>query len=44
MENIKWLGAPYNYTTEISEHYHIEIAKKAYKATNHKEVIKQMIL
>ena len=44
VENIKWLGAPYNYTTEISEHYHIEIAKKAYKATKCKEVVKQMLL
>lgn len=27
-ENICWLGASYNYSTEISEYYHMEIAKK----------------
>ncbi|KIJ29623.1 hypothetical protein M422DRAFT_125251, partial [Sphaerobolus stellatus SS14] len=43
-ENIRWLGAPYNYPTEISEHYQIEVAKKAYKATNRKEYVKQMLL
>ncbi|KIJ29743.1 hypothetical protein M422DRAFT_268776 [Sphaerobolus stellatus SS14] len=43
-ENILLLGAPYNYSTEISEHYHIEIAKKAYKATNQKDYVKQMLV
>jgi len=43
-ENIRWLGAPYNYSTEINEQYHIEIAKKAHKATNLKDYIKQMLL
>ncbi|KIJ53862.1 hypothetical protein M422DRAFT_85147, partial [Sphaerobolus stellatus SS14] len=43
-ENICWLGSPYNYSTEISEQYHIEVAKKAYKATNRKEYVKQMLL
>ncbi|KIJ43038.1 hypothetical protein M422DRAFT_137116, partial [Sphaerobolus stellatus SS14] len=43
-ENIRWLGAPYNYSTEITERYHIEVAKKAYKATNRKDYMKQMIL
>ena len=43
-ENIRWLGAPYNYSTEITERYHIEIAKKAYKATNRKNYAEQMLL
>jgi len=43
-ENIRWLGTPYNYSTEITERYHIEIAKKAHKATNRKDYIKQMLL
>ncbi|KAF8589263.1 hypothetical protein K439DRAFT_1612853 [Ramaria rubella] len=42
-ENIRWLRVPFNYTTEISERYHIEVAKKAHKATNHKNYITQMI-
>ncbi|KAF8581410.1 hypothetical protein K439DRAFT_1353989 [Ramaria rubella] len=42
-ENIRWLGVPFNYTTEISERYHIEVAKKAHKATNCKNYITQMI-
>jgi len=41
--NICWLGAPYNYSTEISEQYHIDVVKKAYKATNRKDYVKQMI-
>ncbi|KIJ43239.1 hypothetical protein M422DRAFT_170075, partial [Sphaerobolus stellatus SS14] len=43
-ENIHWLGAPYYYSTEISEKYHIEGAKKAHKATNRKDYLKQMLL
>ncbi|KAF8574011.1 hypothetical protein K439DRAFT_1649881 [Ramaria rubella] len=42
-ENIRWLGVSFNYTTEISEHYHIEVAKKAHEATNRKNYITQMI-
>ncbi|KIJ34947.1 hypothetical protein M422DRAFT_262910 [Sphaerobolus stellatus SS14] len=43
-DNIHWLGAPYNYSTEISECCHIEIAKKVYKATNPKDYMQQMLL
>jgi hypothetical protein len=43
-DNICWLAAPHNYSTEISERYHIEIAKKAHKATNRKDYLKQMLL
>ncbi|KAF8581783.1 hypothetical protein K439DRAFT_1647782 [Ramaria rubella] len=42
-ENIRWLGVPFNYTNEISECYHIEVAKKAHKDTNCKNYITQMI-
>ena len=42
--NIRWTASPYNYSTEISEQYHIDIAKKAYKSTNRKNYISQMLL
>ncbi|KAF8574308.1 hypothetical protein K439DRAFT_1624428 [Ramaria rubella] len=42
-ENIRWAGATNNYSTEISECYHIEFVKWAYEHTNHKEYIDQMI-
>ncbi|KAF8577332.1 hypothetical protein K439DRAFT_1649110 [Ramaria rubella] len=42
-EKIRWLGVPFNYTTEISERYHIEVAKKAHKATNFNNYITRMI-
>ncbi|KAF8575337.1 hypothetical protein K439DRAFT_1370184, partial [Ramaria rubella] len=41
--NVQWLGATQNYSTEITERYHIDIAKKAHKATNHKNYIEQML-
>jgi len=42
--NIRWVACSYNYSTEISERYHIDIAKKAYKSTNQKNYITQMLL
>jgi hypothetical protein len=37
------LGTTDNYNTDTSEHYHIDVAKKAWAATNHKNVVPQML-
>jgi hypothetical protein len=42
-EVIEWLGTTDNYNTETSERYHIDVAKKAWAATNHKNVVPQML-
>ena len=42
-EVIEWLGTTDNYNTETSERYHIDVAKRAWAATNHKNVIPQML-
>jgi len=42
--NIRWVACPYNYSTEISERYHIDIVKRAYKSTNRKNYIEQMLI
>lgn len=41
---IERLGTTDNYNTETSERYHIEIAKRAWKATNHRNYVIQMCL
>ena len=41
---IKWLGTPDNFDTEYSERLHIDFAKDAYQATNHKNELLQMTL
>lgn len=43
LENIRDLGTPDNYSTEICESLHIPFCKKAYKATNRKEYDEQII-
>ncbi|KAF8509304.1 hypothetical protein BU17DRAFT_70477 [Hysterangium stoloniferum] len=42
-EHIRWVGATNNYSTEISERYHIDLVKSAFEHTNHKDYITQMI-
>lgn len=39
---IQWLGTTDNYNTEHTERLHIDFAKQAYKATNHKDEFFQM--
>lgn len=41
---IKDLGSPDNYNTEYTERLHIDYAKDAYNATNHKDELPQMAL
>ena len=41
--SISLFGATDNYNTEQSERLHIDFAKKAYRATNFKDEIKQMV-
>lgn len=43
LQNIRDLGTPDNYSTEIGETLHIPFCKKAYKATNRKEYDEQII-
>ena len=38
-EVIEWFGSTDNYNAETSEHYHIDVAKRAWAATNHKNGI-----
>ena len=42
--SIKLFGTTDNYNTEHSEHLHIDLAKDAYAATNHKDKLAQMTL
>ncbi|KAF8575593.1 hypothetical protein K439DRAFT_1285964, partial [Ramaria rubella] len=42
-DHIRWAGATNNYSTEISERYHIDMVKMAYEHTNRKEYIPQII-
>lgn len=44
MKFIKWLGTTDNYNTEYTERLHIDFAKDAYEATNHKDEFEQMCL
>ena len=39
---IYWLGSPDNFNTSYTERLHIDYAKEAYDATNHKEEFAQM--
>lgn len=39
---IRWLGSPDNFNTSYTERLHIDYAKEAYDATNHKEEFAQM--
>ncbi|KAG8910614.1 hypothetical protein FRC00_007874, partial [Tulasnella sp. 408] len=41
---IRKFGATDNYNTENTERLHIDMAKDAYRATNHKDILPQMIL
>lgn len=41
---IKWLGTTDNFNTEYTERLHIDLAKDAYAATNHKDEFYQMTL
>ena len=41
---IRWLGTLDNFDTEYSEWLHIDFAKQAYQATNHKNELPQMTL
>lgn len=41
---IKALGTTDNYNTEYTECLHINFAKDAYKATNHKDELSQMTI
>lgn len=41
---IKSFGTTNNYNTENTEHWHIDFAKDAYRATNHKDKYAQMML
>lgn len=40
---IEWLGTTDNYNTETSERYHIDVAKRAWAASNHKDAVIQML-
>ncbi len=40
--SIRRFGSPDNFNTEYTERLHIDFAKKAYRASNHKEVLPQM--
>ena len=42
-EVIELFGTTDNYNTETSERYHIDVAKRAWLATNHKDVASQML-
>jgi len=42
-EVIELFGTTDNYNTETSERYHIDVAKRAWLATNHKDVAPQML-
>ena len=42
VSSIKLFGTTDNYNTEYSEHLHIDLAKEAYAATNHKDELVQM--
>ena len=44
IEKIKWLGTLDNFNTEYTEQLHIDFAKGAYDATNHKDELPQMTL
>ncbi|KIP02336.1 hypothetical protein PHLGIDRAFT_79255 [Phlebiopsis gigantea 11061_1 CR5-6] len=44
MDSIKWLGTLDNFNTEYTERLHIDFAKDAYAATNHKDELPQMTL
>jgi hypothetical protein len=44
VQNIKFFGTTDNYNTETSERLHIDLAKEAYRATNHKDEYPQMTL
>lgn len=44
IENISWLGTTDNFNTEYTECLHIDFAKDAYEATNHKDELPQMTL
>jgi hypothetical protein len=41
---IKWLGTTDNFDTQYTERLHIDFAKDAYEATNHKDEFAQMTL
>ncbi|KAI0338542.1 hypothetical protein BDW22DRAFT_1409533 [Trametopsis cervina] len=41
---IKWLGTTDNFDTQYTERLHIDLAKDAYEATNHKDEFAQMTL
>jgi hypothetical protein len=42
--SIRLFGMTDNYNTERSEHLHIDLAKDAYRATNHKDEYSQMTI
>ncbi|KIP01057.1 hypothetical protein PHLGIDRAFT_53274, partial [Phlebiopsis gigantea 11061_1 CR5-6] len=44
IEKIPWLGTTDNFNTEYTERLHIDFAKNAYDATNHKDEFPQMTL
>lgn len=44
VEKIKWSGTADNFNTEYTERLHIDFAKDAYAATNHKDELPQMTL
>ena len=44
IEKIQWLGTTDNFNTEYTERLHIDFAKDAYEATNHKDELPQMTL
>ncbi|EGO26572.1 hypothetical protein SERLADRAFT_368127 [Serpula lacrymans var. lacrymans S7.9] len=39
---IRWFGATNNYNTEMFEHFHIDMAKDAWRASNHRNECPQM--
>ncbi|KAF8986396.1 hypothetical protein BDQ17DRAFT_1259683, partial [Cyathus striatus] len=42
VKKIKLFGTTYNYNTKFTEQLHIDLAKEAYRASNHKDEFKQM--
>ncbi|PCH41885.1 hypothetical protein WOLCODRAFT_89528 [Wolfiporia cocos MD-104 SS10] len=41
---IEWFGTPDNFNTEYTERLHIDFAKKAYRASNHRDEFSQMTI
>ncbi|EGO30571.1 hypothetical protein SERLADRAFT_404683 [Serpula lacrymans var. lacrymans S7.9] len=42
VNSIRWFGATNNYNTEMFEHFHIDMAKDAWRASNHRNERPQM--